>query len=83
MAVAGSQPRIEDFFERLPRAMRKLCVLPNGSASKQKRNDDRPHTDGIHDCLRHPPAKEEHHHGPDGREERYKPDVVEKHVVSR
>src|SRR6267143_1634488 len=83
MAVAAAQPRINNFFERPSRAVRKVRVLDDREAGEQKRKDDHANADRVNRGLLQPSTEKEHHYGPEGREKRDQPDVVEKHVVSR
>ncbi len=56
--------------------MRKVCVLKDRKAGKQKRKHDHANADRADRSLLQSPPKEKHHRGPKGREERDQPDVV-------
>src|SRR6266478_629809 len=84
MAVAAAQPRINNFLEGTSRAMREVRVLNDRDAGEQECEDDHADADRVDSGLLQSPPEKEHHHGPEGREERDQPDVVEKeHVISR
>ena len=84
MPIAAAQPRVNNLLERMSRAMREVRVLDDREAGEKERKDDHAHADRVNRGLLQPPAEKEHHRGPEGREERNQPDVVEKeHVVSR
>src|SRR5208283_985677 len=83
MGIAGAEPCVNDFLERLTGAVGKVRVLDDGEAGEQERDHDGAHADGVDGGLLEAAAKEEHHRGPEGREERNQPDVVKEHVVRR
>ena len=58
--------------------MRKVRVLDDREAGEQKRKDDHADADRVDSGLLQSSAEKEHHHGPEGREERDQPDVIEK-----
>ncbi len=60
----------------MPGAMREVRVLDDRKAGEYERNDDRAHADRVDRCLLQPPPEKKHHRRPEGREERYQPDVV-------
>ena len=76
MPVAAAQPGINNFLEGLPCAMRVVRVLDHREAGKQERNDNHANADRVDRGLLQSPPEKEHHHGPEGREERDEPDVV-------
>src|SRR5208282_5866700 len=84
MPVATAKPRIHNFLEGTPRALRKVRVLKDSKAGEKKRKHDHADADRINRGLLQSPPEKEHHRGPESREERDQPDVVKKeHVVSR
>jgi hypothetical protein len=58
--------------------MREVRVLDDREASEQKRKDDHANADRVNRGLLQSPPEKEHNRGPEGREERDQPDVVEK-----
>src|SRR5208337_329523 len=84
MPVAAAEPGINNFLERMSRAMRKMRVIDDREAGEQERDDDHADADRVDRGLLQPPPEKKHHRGPEDREERDQPDVIEKeHVVSR
>src|SRR5712671_5499346 len=81
MGIAGAEPCVEDLLKRMASAMGELRVLPDRAYREQKRNDHCPHAQRVHRRLPYAAAKEEHHRGPEGREERDEINVVQEHVV--
>ncbi len=60
----------------MSRAMREVCVFDDREASEYERNHYRAHADRVDGRLLQPLSKKEHHHGPEGREERDQVNVV-------
>ncbi len=56
--------------------MREVCVFDDREASEYERNHYRAHADRVDGRLLQPLSKKEHHHGPEGREERDQVNVV-------
>jgi hypothetical protein len=58
--------------------MCEVRVLDDREAGEQKRKDDHADANRVNRGLLQSPPEKKHHRGPEGREERNQPDVVEK-----
>ena len=76
MRIARTEPGIDDLFERLAGAVREVRVLDDGEAGKQERDHHGAHANRVDRGLLQAAAEEEHHRGPEGREERNQVDVI-------
>ncbi len=82
MAVAGAEPGVDNFFERLASAVSEVGVVVDGETGEEEGDDDYADANGADGGLLQAAAEKEHHRGAEGREERDQPNSRQEEKVT-